>query len=198
MQGYNTWPSGFTKGTDAFAGGVYDGVHIWMVPWSASHVLRVKASDGSMQGYNAWPSGFTKGTVAFAGGVYDGVHIWMVPYNADRIIQIRSQQPRAPPTPAPPFGGRVKSLNFDYFKIQLFFISFFFFFRCISSVCFAAWPLFEIGTCLFKALLLVFLGIVVTCFPHVLCINLCHSATVVPFPVPLGHRAMLSFVNCTV
>jgi len=107
---------------------------------------------------------------------------------------------RSPPRRGPSVPIPSRSLaDFDYFKIQLFFISFFsssvvflhlkkhfFLSEFVVAVCFAAWPLFEIGTCLFKALLLVFLGIVVACFPHVLCINLCHSATVVPFPVPLG------------
>ena len=43
MQGYNTWPSGFTKVDFAFYGGVYDGVHIWMVPWGADRVIQIRS-----------------------------------------------------------------------------------------------------------------------------------------------------------
>ncbi len=35
MRGYNSWPSGFTKGTLAFQGGVYDGTNVWMIPGAA-------------------------------------------------------------------------------------------------------------------------------------------------------------------
>ena len=50
------------KGIGAFIGGMYDGIHIWMEPYSATHVVRVKASDGSMQGNNIWPLGFSTGS----------------------------------------------------------------------------------------------------------------------------------------
>ena len=88
MTGYNTWPMGFTKGNNAFSGGVYDGTSIWMMPMNADRVIKITPSDGSMTGYNTWPTGFTKGIVDFCDGVYDGTSIWMIPANADRVIKI--------------------------------------------------------------------------------------------------------------
>lgn len=73
--GYQAWPSGFTKGSSAFAGGVYDGTNIWMIPYNADRLIKVNPSTGEMTGYSNWPAGFTKGSNAFAGGVYDGTNI---------------------------------------------------------------------------------------------------------------------------
>jgi len=86
--GYQTWPSGFTKGSSAFAGGVYDGTNIWMIPYNADRLIKVNPSTGEMTGYSNWPAGFTKGSNAFAGGVYDGRNIWLIPYQADRVVKV--------------------------------------------------------------------------------------------------------------
>jgi len=98
LTGYGTendatqWPTGFTKGNDAFSGGVYDGNgNVWMIPNSADRVLKVNTTTGDMVGYDSWPTGFTKGSWAFPGGVYDGNgNIWMIPLNADRVIKINT------------------------------------------------------------------------------------------------------------
>jgi len=90
MQGYSFWPSGFNKVGAAFIGGVFDGSFVWMIPFSADRVMRVRTSDGNMQGYNTWPSGFTKATYAFVGGVYDGTYVWMIPYFAVRVVRVRT------------------------------------------------------------------------------------------------------------
>ncbi len=90
MTGYNTWPSGFTKGFDSFFGGVYDGTNIWMVPSTGNQVVRVNPSTGAMTGFSSWPSGYTKGAEAFSGGAYDGTYIWLAPYNADRVIRVHA------------------------------------------------------------------------------------------------------------
>jgi len=44
--GYQAWPSGFTKGSSAFAGGVYDGTSIWMIPYNADRLVKVNPSTG--------------------------------------------------------------------------------------------------------------------------------------------------------
>jgi hypothetical protein len=86
--GYQAWPSGFTKGSSAFVGGVYDGTSIWMIPYNADRLIKVDPSTGEMTEYSNWPDGFTKGSNAFAGGVYDGTHIWLIPYSADQVIKV--------------------------------------------------------------------------------------------------------------
>ncbi|MCQ6562252.1 cadherin-like beta sandwich domain-containing protein [Paenibacillus mendelii] len=88
--GYQAWPSGFTKGSSAFVGGVYDGTSIWMIPYNADQLIKVNPSTGEMTGYSNWPAGFTKGSNAFAGGVYDGTNIWLIPYSANQIIKVNA------------------------------------------------------------------------------------------------------------
>ncbi|WP_438348202.1 cadherin-like beta sandwich domain-containing protein [Paenibacillus sp. FA6] len=88
--GYQDWPSGFTKGSADFVGGVYDGKSIWMIPYNANEILKVNPETGEMTGYSHWPAGFTKGSNAFAGGVYDGTNIWLVPYSANQIIKVNA------------------------------------------------------------------------------------------------------------
>ncbi|QUG42773.1 cadherin-like beta sandwich domain-containing protein [Psychrobacillus sp. INOP01] len=88
--GYQTWPNGFTKGSTSFAGGVYDGTNIWMIPYNANELVKVNPSTGEMTGYSNWPAGFTKGSNAFAGGVYDGANIWLIPYSANQIIKVNA------------------------------------------------------------------------------------------------------------
>ncbi len=88
MTGYNQWPPGFYKSVLAFAGSIFDGQCVWMVPANADSVVKIEKDTGVMTGYNKWPSGFKKGNLAFAGGVFDGQFIWMIPLNADRVIKI--------------------------------------------------------------------------------------------------------------
>jgi len=88
--GYQAWPSGFTKGSSAFIGGVYDGTSIWMIPYNANELIKVNPSTGEMTGYSNWPAGFTKGSNAFSGGVYDGTNIWLIPYSAKQIIKVNA------------------------------------------------------------------------------------------------------------
>eukprot|EP00759_Apiculatamorpha_spiralis_P009089 PhF_6_TR15921/c3_g1_i8/m.24661 len=90
MTGYATWPSGFTKGPNAFNGGVYDGTYVWMIPnATADRVIKVDGTSGSMVGFSQWPTGFTKdNSVSFSGGVFDGTSIWMIPFTATCVIRI--------------------------------------------------------------------------------------------------------------
>ncbi len=88
MTGYNQWPPGFYKSVLAFAGSIFDGQCMWMIPANADSVVKIEKDTGVMTGYNKWPSGFRKGNLAFAGGVFDGQFIWMIPLNADRVIKI--------------------------------------------------------------------------------------------------------------
>ncbi len=86
--GYQAWPSGFNKGYSAFAGGVYDGTNIWMIPYNADRLIKFNPSTGEMTGYSNWPADFTKASNAFSGGVYDGRNIWLIPYHADRVVKV--------------------------------------------------------------------------------------------------------------
>lgn len=88
MSAFNQWPSGFYKNVLAFAGAVYDGQHIWMIPANADSVIRISKETGVMKSYNNWPPGFRKGNLSFEGGVFDGQHIWMIPANADSVLRI--------------------------------------------------------------------------------------------------------------
>ncbi len=88
MTEYNKWPSEFKKGGHAFAGGVFDGQHIWMIPSYAESVVKIDKDTGVMTECKNWSPKFKKGGYAFAGGVFDGQHIWMIPANADSVIKI--------------------------------------------------------------------------------------------------------------
>ncbi len=88
MTGYNNWPAGFTKSTTAFYSSLFDGTHVWLIPFNADRVIKVNKNTGEMTGYNEWPSGFTKGNSAFVGTVFDGQNIWLIPQTADRVIKI--------------------------------------------------------------------------------------------------------------
>ncbi len=88
MTGYGEWPPGFYKNVLAFAGAVFDGECVWMVPANADSVVRVDTRTGEMSAYNRWPEGFRKGNLAFAGAVFDGECVWMVPANADSVVRV--------------------------------------------------------------------------------------------------------------
>ncbi len=88
MTGYGQWPRGFYKNVLAFAGAVFDGECIWMVPANAESVVKIDRNTGEMTAYSGWPQGFRKGNLAFAGAVFDGECIWMVPANADSVVKI--------------------------------------------------------------------------------------------------------------
>lgn len=88
MTGHDQWPRGFYKNVLAFAGAVFDGQDIWMVPANADSVVRVDSRTGEMTAYNQWPEGFSKGGHAFAGGTFDGKCLWMVPSYADSVVKL--------------------------------------------------------------------------------------------------------------
>ncbi|MEK0316995.1 S-layer homology domain-containing protein [Cohnella sp. 56] len=89
MTGYNNWPSDLNRGSIAFAGGVFDGQSIWMIPYSADSVVKIDKDSGAMTGYKNWPAGITKTQgVAFSSGVFDGQSIWMIPYAASSVVKI--------------------------------------------------------------------------------------------------------------
>ena len=90
MTGYGEWPRGFYKNVLAFAGAVFDGKAIWMVPANADSVVRLETDTGEMTAFNHWPEGFRKGNLAFAGAVFDGKAIWMVPANADSVVRLET------------------------------------------------------------------------------------------------------------
>ncbi|WP_168214684.1 S-layer homology domain-containing protein [Lysinibacillus sp. S2017] len=90
FSGYQDWPSGFSKGVSAFAGGIFDGTSIWMIPYNADQLIKINPATGEMTGFSDWPVGFTKGSNAFAGGVYDGTNIWLIPYSANQIIKVNA------------------------------------------------------------------------------------------------------------
>lgn len=95
MTGYQDWPSGFTKDGYAFAGGVFDGQSIWMLPFNVDQVVKVDSVTGQMTGYNDWPANLDLGgsyggffVGSFKGGAFDGENIWMVPYNASQVVKV--------------------------------------------------------------------------------------------------------------
>ncbi|HOD75167.1 MAG TPA: SwmB domain-containing protein, partial [Syntrophorhabdaceae bacterium] len=88
MTGYGQWPRGFYKNVLSFAGAVFDGQAIWMVPANADSVVRVDTGTGEMTAFNRWPEGFSKGGHAFAGGIFDGECLWMIPSYADSVVKL--------------------------------------------------------------------------------------------------------------
>ena len=91
MTGYGDWPKGFYKNVLAFAGAVFDGRSLWMVPANADSVVKVDRQTGEMTAFNRWPEEFRKGNLAFAGAVFDGRSIWMVPANADSVVKVDTE-----------------------------------------------------------------------------------------------------------
>ena len=47
--GFNHWPSGFKKENYAFAGSVYDGQSIWLIPYNADQVVKLTSEDIEQQ-----------------------------------------------------------------------------------------------------------------------------------------------------
>ena len=91
MTAYGGWPAGVSNtGNNAFAGGVFDGQSVWLVPNNADAVVRVNVSDGVMAAFNGWPSDVAPsvGKYAFGGGAFDGVSIWMGPFNAGVVVRV--------------------------------------------------------------------------------------------------------------
>ncbi len=74
MTDRTNWPSGFAGG--AFEGAVFDGSSIWLVPFSAAEVVRIKLPGKAMSIYNRWPSGVSGS--GFSGGVFTGRFIWLI------------------------------------------------------------------------------------------------------------------------
>ncbi|MEK5040542.1 Ig-like domain-containing protein [Sporosarcina sp. FSL K6-3457] len=85
---YQNWPSEFTKGSSSFAGGVFDGENVWMIPYNADHLVKINSTTGEMTAYNNWPAGFTKGSNAFAGAIFDGTDLWLIPFIENQVIQV--------------------------------------------------------------------------------------------------------------
>eukprot|EP00759_Apiculatamorpha_spiralis_P023336 PhF_6_TR27151/c0_g1_i1/m.39657 len=90
MVGFNQWPIDFAKGKTSFVGAVYDGVSVWLVPYEATHLIKVNPNTGSIQtGYNKWPSTPNSiGSPKYCGGIYDGRNVWLVPSNGDSVIRV--------------------------------------------------------------------------------------------------------------
>ena len=86
------WPAGNTNPQFAFSGGVYDGTHIWMIPYNATatgaKVMKINVATGAMEELE-WPTGFVRRSAAYFGGVYDGNgNVWMIPYTANFVMKI--------------------------------------------------------------------------------------------------------------
>ena len=70
MTAYDGWPANVSNiGNDAFAGGVFDGQSVWLVPYNADAVVRVNVTDGGMAALNGWRSDLASsvGNYAFGG-----------------------------------------------------------------------------------------------------------------------------------
>ena len=71
-------------GTLAFAGGVFDGVSLWLIPFSAPEMISVDVNNGSMTRLVS-----VGGSNAFGGGVYDGVDsIWLIPFFSNSLVRV--------------------------------------------------------------------------------------------------------------
>eukprot|EP00759_Apiculatamorpha_spiralis_P017675 PhF_6_TR23802/c0_g1_i1/m.33323 len=90
---YNKWPATFVvPSSNAFVGGVYDGVDVWLIPHNADRIVKVNPDTGvTALETNAWPSSpFVLTSGAFYGGIFDGSSVWLVPYNANRVVKCSS------------------------------------------------------------------------------------------------------------
>jgi hypothetical protein len=72
-------------GSNIFAGGVFDGQNIWLVPYRSGKLVKVNPATGAMTDY---PAEYTEGVGAFMGGVFDGQNIWLVPYNSTNLVKV--------------------------------------------------------------------------------------------------------------
>jgi len=86
MTGYGTadddtqWPAGYTHGTAAFNGAVFDGADVWLVPFESDHLVKVDAVTGALSSYTNFPGTVTPSDVdKFAGAGFDGTKIYLVP-----------------------------------------------------------------------------------------------------------------------
>ena len=79
------------NGTYAFKSAVYDGTHTWLIPYSATQILKLNSSTGQVvSSINSWPSGFYMQAYNFNDGVYDGTNIWLIPETANRIMRFNT------------------------------------------------------------------------------------------------------------
>ncbi|MFF2091835.1 hypothetical protein [Paenibacillus sp. NPDC058174] len=88
MTEFAEWPDDLQLNYSAFANGVSDGHHIWMIPQEVNQVVKLDPATGTMTGYGNWPSGFTKGNGAFSQGIFVNQSIWMIPSLASSVIQL--------------------------------------------------------------------------------------------------------------
>lgn len=95
---YNSWPSGFHPGPHGFCGAVNIGEHVWLVPHSASHLVRLHKASGQMTGYPV--------TRGYTGGIFDGRRLWLIPTDgALTRVEVETGQMSDVPWPEP-FQGR--------------------------------------------------------------------------------------------
>ncbi|MHA7966396.1 Ig-like domain-containing protein [Paenibacillus sp. CAU 1782] len=115
MTAYSNWPSSFllpsaappnpnpifSRKSSNFAGGVFDGQRIWLIPSYANALIAVDKDTGTMTHYNQWPGdvklpgsgvqiengGFLINS-NFSGGVFDGQSIWLIPVGVDRLVKV--------------------------------------------------------------------------------------------------------------
>jgi hypothetical protein len=84
MTAYGNWSRG-----GGFVGGVFDGACVWLVPSTATSVVRINISDGNMTFYSTFPQGFNAtGNYSFQGGTFDGRSVWLAPQNATAVVLI--------------------------------------------------------------------------------------------------------------
>ena len=89
------WPSGFTLTMDkAFGGIIYDGAMMWLIPSTATVVIRLDPATSVMTLVTSiWPSGLVLGAKPFYGSVFDGQNIWLLASTANGNVKLGSSSP---------------------------------------------------------------------------------------------------------
>ena len=90
MTEYNGWPTGFTKSTSTFYGGVQTDTDVWIIPGVSDAVIKIDKTTGTMTGYNSWPTGYScpSGGIRFDGGALVGTDLYMAPWASNEIVKV--------------------------------------------------------------------------------------------------------------
>lgn len=85
-----TMPAELVKGTNGFAGAVFDGTNIYFVPYDANRILKTQAGSTVLSDMYM-PEGIEKDNVKFRGGVFDGTDTWMFPFVGTDFVKINKE-----------------------------------------------------------------------------------------------------------
>ena len=82
------WPGTFNSA--ALIGGIIEREdYLWMAPYTANMIVRMRMDSCTMTGFNSWPQGFAPGSSVFGGVIRDGDHHgWFVSAEASHILKM--------------------------------------------------------------------------------------------------------------